>query len=285
MHDPAACPCRDRDTRVLRAIIAAASVIDAAHPPPDRHTDLHRPESGFGGNKAARLVDVLVREGILPGDVLLAAWMTLPGVPMAARTVAEVRAFTADVEAKRRQSYFAGRLARAVHKAVTVHDELERHLQLEIRQMRKRSAEIAAKEAGTYWRERDARRRAKQPTHILVDPDAWQAMKHEAHRQETTVGELVGGWVELMVEDPDHQAELAAEHLPNRDGKALVDMVSRIDVGAEEWAWAKRDAKSLGVRVARFVGLVVEDHVQYLDGAARPRQRPRRQSRPGRTPA
>lgn len=221
-----------------------------------------------------RVVDILVREGVLPGELLMAAWMTLPGVPMAAQTLDDVRAFVADVDATARHASVARRLAREVHAAVTAQEEIEWRIGEDMRRMRERGAELAAKKDGTYWRERDARRVAKQPTHVLVDPDAWQAMKDEARRQRTTVGELVGGWVESMVEDPDHLAEWREDGLPNRDGKApLIDMVSRIDVHPEEWAWAKGDAAALGVRVARFVGLVVEDRTEYLDDARRPSAR------------
>ncbi|HYD10377.1 MAG TPA: hypothetical protein VEA78_09755 [Acidimicrobiales bacterium] len=95
------CFCRDRDTRVLRAVIAAASRHEDATPaPPDRHTDLQRPILGNRGNTMVRVVDVLVREGVLPGELLMAAWMTLPGVPMAAQTLDDVRAFVADVDAR-----------------------------------------------------------------------------------------------------------------------------------------------------------------------------------------
>jgi hypothetical protein len=215
------CLCRDRETRALRAIIAAASRIDddASPAPPDRHTDLHWPQSGNRGNTVARLVDVLVREGVLPGDLLLAAWMTLPGVPMAAQTLYDVRAFVADVDATVRHASVARRLAREVHAAVRAHEEIEWRIGEDMRRMREREAELAAKKDGTYWRQRDARRVAKQPTHILVESDAWQAMKDEARRQRTTVGELVGGWVTMMVSDPDQLAEGRPSAFPTEMGR------------------------------------------------------------------
>lgn len=223
-----------------------------------------------------RVVDVLVREGILPGELLMAAWMTLPGVPMAAQTLDDVRAFVADVDATARHASVARRLAREVHAAVMAQEEVEWRIREDTRGMQEREADLEAKKAGSYWRQRDGRRTAKQSTHVLVDPDAWQAMKEEARRQQTTVGEIVGAWVTAMVSDPSQLAEAQGEGLPNRDGKApLVDMVSRIDVDREEWAWAKTDAAKLGVRVARFVGLVVEDRTQTLD-TARPRRSPDR---------
>lgn len=102
-------------------------------------------------------------------------------------------------------------------------------------------------------------------------------MKQEARGQQTTVGELVGGWVTMMVEDPDQLAEWQAEGLPNRAGKVpLVHMVSRIDVDPEEWGWAKRYAAALDVRIARFVGLVVEDRTEHLVTTVRSRRRRRR---------
>src|SRR4051812_41066315 len=99
-REPVVCNCRDRDTRVLRAIIAAASRLDTPDiSPSDPVTDLLLPKIGSSGNRVERLVHLLVQESILPGDLLMAAWMTLPGVPMAAQTLDEVRAFVADVDA------------------------------------------------------------------------------------------------------------------------------------------------------------------------------------------
>ena len=322
-----ACFCRDRDTRVLRAIIAAASNAQLSAPnptsttpnlnhpnpihpnpnhppsisittlptnhnpnhrtsnhlpptPPHHDTDLHRPILGNGGNTMGRVVDVLVREGVLPGELLMAAWMTLPGVPMAAQTLDDVRAFVADVDATARQVSVARRLAREVHAAVMAQEEVEQRIREDTRRMHEREAELEAKKDGSYWRQRDGRRVAKQSTHVLVDPDAWQAMKEEARRQQTSVGEIVGAWVTAMVSDPSQLAEAQGEGLPNRDGKArLVDMVSRIDVDREEWGWAKADAAALGVRVARYVGLVVERRTEDVRRTARPRRRARRVSR------
>lgn len=286
-HEHVTCSCRDRETRVLRAIIAAASRVETdTSTPPSIDTDLLWPQSGNSGNTVGRLVDVLVREGVLPGDLLMAAWMTLPGVPMAAQTIPEVRAFVADVDATVRHASLARRLAREVHAAVMAHQELEWRIREDMRRMREREAELVAKQDGTYWRQRDGRRVAKQPTHVLVGPDAWQAMKGEARRQHTTVGELVGGWVSAMVSDPSQLAVGKRQNLPNRRGKTpLLQMVSRIDVDPDEWAWAKEDAATLGVTIARYVGLVVEDRTEHLERSVPPRRRARGPSRPGRTPS
>jgi hypothetical protein len=275
-HDQVTCSCRDRDTRVLRAIIAAASRVETdASTPPSTDTDLLWPQSGNSGNNVGRLVDVLVREGVLPGDLLMAAWMTLPGVPMAAQTVKEVQAFVADVDATRRHAYLARQLAHEVHAAVMAHKELEWRIREDMRRMREREAELEARQEGTYWRERDGRRVAKQPTHVLVDPDAWRAMKDEARRQHTTVGELVGVWLQDTVSDPSQLADGKRQSLPNRRGKSpLLHMVSRIDVDKDDWAWAKTDAASLGVTIARYVGMVVESHASRSARTRRLRRPP-----------
>ncbi|HYD10378.1 MAG TPA: hypothetical protein VEA78_09760, partial [Acidimicrobiales bacterium] len=141
------------------------------------------------------------------------------------------------------------------------HEENEWRIREDRRRMQKREAEVEAKENGTYWCERDGRRTAKQSTHVLVDPDAWQAMKDEARRQGTSVGELVGMWVGNMPAEPDWLGDGQVQDLTNRAGKVpLIHMVSRIDVHPYEWGWAKSDAAKLGVTIARYVGLTVEAH-------------------------
>jgi hypothetical protein len=47
--------------------------------------------------------------------------------------------------------------------------------------------------------------------------------------------------------------------LPKRDGKApLVHLVARLSISSREWARAKVHATALGVTIARYVGLAVE---------------------------
>ncbi len=200
--EPVACDCRDRDTRVLRAIIAAASRLDTPDPSTsDLDTDLLLPKIGSSGNRVERLVQVLVQAGIVPGDLLMAAWMTLPGVPMAAQTVDEVDAFVAEVKSTVHAANVGRELARRVHDAVLAHEELERRIEDDMRRMRNREADERAKEEGTYWRERDGRRTARFATHVLVNPEAWTAMKREAHLQHTTVGQLVAEWVRELTRE------------------------------------------------------------------------------------
>jgi hypothetical protein len=46
--------------------------------------------------------------------------------------------------------------------------------------------------SGTHWKRRDAGRRAKQPTHVDVDPAAWRRAKVAAAKKGMTMGHYVG---------------------------------------------------------------------------------------------
>jgi hypothetical protein len=270
--EPVACDCRDRDTRVLRAIIAAVSQLDTHDTPPtDLGTDLLLPKIGSSGNRVERLVHLLVQEGIVPGDLLMAAWMTLPGVPMAAQTLDEVQAFVADVDATVHAAHVGRELARRVHDAVLAHEELERRIEDDIRRMRDREADQRAKEDGTYWRERDGRRTARLATHVLVHRDAWSAMKREAQLGHTTVGELVADWVRDLTDEAaraaDGDVRSTVLRRSKRRGKGPLDhIVCRLAIDSGEWTLAKSHAASLQVTMARYVGLAVESHAALHDG-------------------
>jgi hypothetical protein len=285
-HEPITCSCRDRETRLLRAIIDAASRTDdakSALPNPD--TALPLPKVGNGGNTVERLVHLLVKEGVLPGDLLMAAWQTLPAAPMASQRESELRAFVRDVRERAGLLSFSRELARQVHDAVTMQRELERRLDDDIRRMRDREKDQRAKNEGTYWRERDGRRTARQPAHVLVKPAAWEAMKREAQLRRTTVGELVGQWIRDLTSDPSQTEDGKVSgkglgtltRLPMRDGKVsggltrlpnprgnvtLDHLVVRLAISSHDWASAKVHASILGVTIARYVGLAVERNVR-----------------------
>jgi hypothetical protein len=265
-HQPDTCHCRDRDTRVLRAIIAAASRANACDPTfPKPDTDLPLPKVGNSGNNVERLVQLLVQEGILPGDLLMTAWQTLPAAPLGTQSAAELRTFVAEVRERARLLSFTRELAWQVHEAVTAQHELERRLDDDIRRMRDWENDQRAKCEGTYWPERDNRRTARQPTHVLVDPEAWRAMKRAAHLQRTTVGELVAGWVRGMAQEPSQAANGKVlgkvSSLSNSDGKVPLDhIVCRLAITRDDWARVKAHATTLGFTVARYVGLAVEQH-------------------------
>ena len=74
----------------MRAIIAAAS---SANDPERASHFRHRlapAEIGSSGNNVERLVQLLVQEGITPGDLLMAAWQTLPACPWLHRALDDV---------------------------------------------------------------------------------------------------------------------------------------------------------------------------------------------------
>lgn len=120
------------------------------------------------------------------------------------------------------------------------------HAQERIEQRLKLAKERAA---GTHWKRRDSGRRAKQPTHVDVDPAAWRRAKAIAAKKGTTIGHYVGTLVRS-----------ATEHdLPPVDSYAsTAHLFARVDVDKPTWDAFKAHCHDQGVPAARGVGLVVE---------------------------
>lgn len=120
---------------------------------------------------------------------------------------------------------------------------------------------LRAKREGGYWRDRDARRRASRPVHVLVDPAAWDRAKTTAQAKRASVGTLVGGLVTHEVRRPRRRQAAPAP------GPSEVRLFARIAVQPETWVAARSLASRAGVTVERFVGVLVED--AYLPEARR----------------
>lgn len=135
----------------------------------------------------------------------------------------------------------------------------------------------AAKAAGTYWRDRDARRRATRPIHVDVDPDAWATLKLDAVRRRTTVGESVGAMVCAEVgrrgqtfgqtrgEISDGRSDLRGR--PGKGRRAKV--FPRVAVDDDSWAELKALALDHRLTASRAVGALVELSVIPHDHASR----------------
>ncbi|MDQ3384954.1 MAG: hypothetical protein M3503_02920 [Actinomycetota bacterium] len=102
-------------------------------------------------------------------------------------------------------------------------------------------AEVAAAHrAGTYWRDRDARRTATRPIHVEVDPRAWQRVKRDAIRRGTTLGQAVG---ELIQAEVDGGGQTLGENfgevsiaLAGHQGQGRrAQVFARIALGDDAW--------------------------------------------------
>ena len=112
---------------------------------------------------------------------------------------------------------------------------------------------LRAKREGGYWRDRDARRRASRPVHVVVEPAVWERAKATALAKRSSVGTLVGELVTHEVRRPRRRQNVPAP------GPTTVRLFARIAVQPETWVVARTLASRAGVTVERFVGVLVEE--------------------------
>lgn len=103
---------------------------------------------------------------------------------------------------------------------------------------------------GTYWQQRDRGRRAQQPTHVDVDPDAWQRAKALGTRQGVGIGDYVGRLV---------AAELRAPSCRRVPSPAQTRrLFARLAIDKDDWRTFVADTHEAGLTVQRRIGLLVE---------------------------
>lgn len=126
-------------------------------------------------------------------------------------------------------------------------------------QLEREQADQCARQVGTYWADRDKRRRAQQPTHVVVDPAAWRAMRANAAGRGRSVGHEVGRLVASEVEHPMVPSELPLRPgRPDADGERRATVFARIVVAKATWQEFRSLALAQPVTVARYVGILVE---------------------------
>lgn len=113
---------------------------------------------------------------------------------------------------------------------------------------------LLAKQARGYWRDRDARRRATRPAHVVVDPAAWERAKAASVERRSSVGIVVGELVSREVRTPQRRGSLPSPKATDRR------LFVRIAVQPETWAASRALASRAGVPVERFLGLLVVEH-------------------------
>lgn len=216
---------------------------------PEQHTDLPLPLCGNGGSsrRAVHAAEAsTLRELLNHLDRLL----TVPAAPplndVDWRTVQRWAEEAARGLVSRREGL---KLVRQVERVLADKSHtamLVRHANERIAQ---RLALVEERAAGTHWKRRDAGRRAKQSTHVDVDPAAWRRAKVVAAKNGMTVGHYVGAVVRGAVE----------RGLPPVDAHATAAHVfARVDVDKETWGLFKAHCAERGVTTARGLGIAVE---------------------------
>lgn len=143
------------------------------------------------------------------------------------------------------------KLIREVERALAEEWRTARQIANARERIEQRKALAEERAAGTHWRRRDAGRRAKQPSHVDVDPVAWRRAKAIAARKGMTIGHFIGALVQ----------DAAAHGLPDVDTYATTGrLFARVDVDNATWGAFRSRCHEEGATVARGVGLVVEAH-------------------------
>jgi predicted DNA-binding ribbon-helix-helix protein len=120
---------------------------------------------------------------------------------------------------------------------------------------------MEARADGAYWAAAEARRTARRPTHVDVDPEAWKAVRQIAVRQGITVGRLVGDLVVRETQRLDRGgtplSETSGRRGPSGSGRRA-RRFARLEVDLGPWTTLRSGAIAANLTVARYVGLLVE---------------------------
>lgn len=205
-------------------------------------TDLPVPQCGTGGSINDRCDQC-------PLDLLEVALTAVPAPPLDDTTRAAAYRWLAQVQAGMVFRREARILARALERAITEERHSRRHLEAISQSMRRRQADRAEIEAGTYWARREAGRVSQRPVRVEVDPEAWQRFKTKSAAAGTTVGELLGAIAAEVVESPPP---------PPDDGSERRTVFLRIAITDEAWARFAHNSRVGTGTVARRLGALVE---------------------------
>jgi hypothetical protein len=153
-------------------------------------------------------------------------------------------------------------LARAVERVLRDEWRTRQAVERCRRTLDRRDAVAIAREVGTHWRERESGRAAKRPVRIDVSSEAWLALRRDALKTRTTVGEHIGDIVErwLKVASGDTMKAVATI-CPGPRRLQARRLYIRIAVADTDWQSLRDVALSTRVSTARLLGLIVERHV------------------------
>jgi hypothetical protein len=245
-------PTPSRPTRPTRV------PVDHEPSTPRHHTDLPLPLCGNSGSsrRSAHAAEAATLRQLLDHlDRLIKHPAAPPLDDVDWRTVRRWAEAAAEGLVSRREGL---KLVRQVERVLAD----ESHTAVRIRHANERIAQRLAlaeeRATSTHWKRRDAGRRAKQPTHVDVDPAAWRRARAEAVRQGIGIGEYVG---RLITRSPGGRGcENGGADV------ATVRLFARLAVSRETWAQFVADAHERGITVARAVGLLVESAAPHAGG-------------------
>lgn len=141
------------------------------------------------------------------------------------------------------------KLVRQVERVLAEECRTARQIGCAQERIEQRRAMAMERAAGTHWQRRDGGRRAKQPTHVDVDPAAWRRAKADAATKGMTIGHYVGVLLRSAVEDD----------LKVVDAYATTSrLFARVDVDKPTWHVFRALCEGSGLTTARGVGAVVE---------------------------
>lgn len=242
-----------RPTPAKPAHHSRASSADHQPSTPGQHTDLPLPLCGNGGSsrRAADTAEVATLEELLERLERMLAVPMAP--PLASSDHREVRRWAEQAAAGMVSRREGLKLVRQIERVLADECRTFRQIVCARERIEQRRALAAERVAGTHWQRRDSGRRAKQPTHVDVDPTAWRRAKAAAARKGMTIGHYVGALVRSAAERdfPAVGAYASTTHL-----------FARIDVDRPTWEAYKARCYDRGVSAARGVGLVVEASIK-----------------------
>jgi hypothetical protein len=170
--------------------------------------------------------------------------------PLAEADYRQVRSWAEQAAATLASRSDGLKLVRQVERVLAEECRTARQIGCAQERIEQRRALSEERAAGTHWHRRDSGRRAKQPTHVDVDPMAWRRARADAAKNGMTIGYYVGILVRSAVGHDD---------LPVVDAYATTaHLFARIDVDQPTWHAFKALCQGRGLTAARGVGAVVE---------------------------
>lgn len=230
-------------------------------------TDLLLPRGGRSGNPDDAVIQALRAAGIGLEQIVDIVTGGVEAPPLNTVDRGEVIRWVERAADRIIDPYQGRRLRRTVLDLLDAQFHLDYHARVHARSV-ERLAEVAApRSAGTYWRDRDARRTSTRPIHVDVDPAAWAALKALTIRRSTTLGEIVGCLIRAELVSVDRRRGHTGEDSGVDSSKYIsqssrcrrVMIFARIASNTCDWTAFKASALEHGLTVSRAIGILVED--------------------------
>jgi len=237
-------------------------------------TDLHLPLGGRSGNPSYAVIQALRAAGVGLDAIVDVVTRGVKAPPLNTVDRREVVRWVERAADRIIDPDQGRRLRRTVLDLLDAQLHLDYHARAHARRVERLAEVAAARAAGTYWRDRDARRTSTRPIHVEVEPAAWAALKALTIRRGTTVGEMVGCLVRAEVESGDRMKSKSrygslGDSADDSDRGRIISrarMFARITSDDHVWSRFKALALSHGLTVSRAVGLLVEKAVGRTTG-------------------